>query len=257
MQRGGLGQHAVGDQGRGGQAAQGEAEAGGAHGVGAGRAGFGDQAYGGAAVGEDGLHGGQLGVPAGGGLVEPVGGHRDAGEAAEDGAQGAGRLPLGREQAAQVAAELLGEGEQAECLGGGRQVHDQQLVPLAEGGVAQGAEEGELLGAGEGVSSSASRLEAPRRSRTFAARLWKAVRSSRKRAAASGRQAVRVGVRRVGSAPVAAPRTVPRVSVRSALRTRVGVPSAAARRAVAAATVVRPLPPGPVIRMVRMRVNRN
>ncbi len=146
---GGLGQDAVGDQGLGAQGAQGEAEAGGAYGVGTGRAGFGDQAYDGVPVGEDGLYGGQFDVPAGRGLVQPVGGHGDAGQPAEDGAQGAGRLPLGREQTAQVAAQLLGEGEQGEGLRQGREVDDEEVVALAEGGVPQGAQEGQLPGAGQ------------------------------------------------------------------------------------------------------------
>lgn len=64
-----------------------------------------------------------------------------------------------------------------------------------------------------------------------------------------------MGAASVGVAPVGVPRMVPRVSVQSAVSTRVRVPWREACRAVAAATVVRPEPPGPVIRMVRMSVN--
>ncbi len=128
---------------------QGEARGGGAHGVGAGGAGLGDQADGGAGGLQDGLHGGEFVLPAGGGLVQPGGRHRDTREAAEHGAQGAGRLPLGREQPAQIAAELLGEREGGEGLGGGRQVDDHGVVRAVVGGVAQGAQQGQLLAAGQ------------------------------------------------------------------------------------------------------------
>lgn len=252
-----LRQDAVGDQQVGAQAAQGEGEGGGAHGVGAGRAGFGHQPYDGVAVVDHGLHGGELDVPAGRGLVQPLRGHRNSGQPPQDGPQRAGGLPFGGDQPAQVAAQLLGEREQGEGLRGGGQIHDEQVVPLAEGGVPQRPQQRELLGTGEGVTSSGSSREAPRRSRAAEARSWKPARSSRKLSAASGRQAVRVSLTRVGVAPVGTPRAAPRVSVRSPPSRRVRVPSRAAASAVAAATVVRPLPPGPVIRMVRMGVNRN
>src|SRR4051794_18786520 len=142
--------YAVGDQGVGAQAAQGEGEACGPYVVGAGGAGFGDESYDGLAVGEDGLDRAEFGVPAGGGLVQPLRGHGDAGEPSEHGAQARGGLALGREQTAQVAAEFLGQGEKGEGLLGGRQVHDEQFVPLGERRVAQGPQEGEFLGAGEG-----------------------------------------------------------------------------------------------------------
>src|SRR5690606_11773842 len=78
-----------------------------------------------------------------------VGGQRHPGEAAEHGPQGAGRLPFGREQAAQVAAEFTGEGEQGEGALGGREVDDEEVVLLRQGRVPQGAQQGELLGAGQ------------------------------------------------------------------------------------------------------------
>ncbi|CAM5297665.1 hypothetical protein SVIOM342S_08228 [Streptomyces violaceorubidus] len=78
-----------------------------------------------------------------------LGRHGDAREPAEDGAQGAGGLPLGREQAAQTAAQFLGRGEQGEGAGRGREVDDEEVVRLGEGGLAQGAQQGEVLGAGQ------------------------------------------------------------------------------------------------------------
>src|SRR5690606_39939883 len=98
---------------------------------------------------EDGRQGGGLEVHGGGGFAPPVGGRRHPGEAAAHGAQGAGRLPFGREQAAQVAAEFTGEGEQGEGALGGREVDDEEVVLLRQGRVPQGAQQGELLGAGQ------------------------------------------------------------------------------------------------------------
>lgn len=130
--------------------AQGEAGDGGTDRVGGGRARLGDQPHAGVAVGEDRLDGGQFDVPAGARLVQPLGGHRHAREPAEDGAQGARGLPLRRQQPAQIAAELLGQGEEHERLGNGGQVDDEEVVGLGERGVAQGAQQGEFLGAGQG-----------------------------------------------------------------------------------------------------------
>ena len=73
-----------------------------------------------------GLHGGQFEVPARGGLVQPLRGHRHPGELGEDRAQRAGGLALGRQEAAQIAAQLLGQGERGEGLGGRREVDDEQ-----------------------------------------------------------------------------------------------------------------------------------
>ena len=208
------------------------------------------------AVGEYGFDGGQFDVPAGGGLVQPLRRHGDAGQPAEDGAQRAGRLPLGREQAAQIAAEFLGEGEQGEGLRGGREIDDEQVVRLGEGGVAQGAQQRELLGAGErgdllGVQAGGAQ-EVEDVGRAFLERGEVVPETgggvgtpggeirgdpSRRRARlrAEGRAE---GVGAVGAEDEGA----------GALRR-------AAASAVAAARVVRPLPPGPVIRMVRMGVN--
>ena len=147
-----LRQDAVGEELVGAQPAQGQSEGCGAQGVGSGGSRFGDQAYDGVAVGEHGLDGGELPVQAGRGLVQPVGGQRNAGEAAEEGAQGAGRLALGRQKAAQIAAEFLGEGEKGEGAGEGREVDNDEVGcrVVQEGGVAQGAQDGEFLGAREG-----------------------------------------------------------------------------------------------------------
>src|SRR5690606_15417001 len=144
-----LGQHPAGDEAVGAQPAQGEAEGRGAYRVRPGRGGLGDQAHRGGRVRRDGLDGGELEGPAGGGPVRPAGGQRHPGEAAEHGPQGAGRLPFGREQAAQVAAEFTGEGEQGEGALGGREVDDEEVVLLRQGRVPQGAQQSELLGAGQ------------------------------------------------------------------------------------------------------------
>ncbi len=82
-------------------------------------------------------------------LVQPLRGHRYAREASEYGAQGAGGLAFRWQEAAQIAAELLGEAEQRERLWGRGQVDHEQVVRLGERRVAEGAQEGELLGAGE------------------------------------------------------------------------------------------------------------
>lgn len=130
---------------------QGEAGPGGAQGVLGGRAGLGDQPERGGFVLDEGLDGGQLLVLAGGGLVQPLGGHRDPGELGEDGAQGAGGLAFGGEQPAQIAAELFREGEQGQGLGQRREVDDEGVVAgeVALGGAAQRVQQGELRGAGE------------------------------------------------------------------------------------------------------------
>ncbi len=95
------------------------------------------------------LHGGEFQVPAGRRLVQPLRGHRNTGEPTQDGAQGAGRLPFGREQPAQVAAEFLGQGEEGEGLRGRGEVDDEEAVLLRQRGVAQGAQQGEFLRAGQ------------------------------------------------------------------------------------------------------------
>ncbi|CAO0827926.1 hypothetical protein SMICM17S_09655 [Streptomyces microflavus] len=114
---------------------------------------LGDQAQRGGAVLDQRLDGGQLLVLAGGGLVQPLRGHRDPGELGEDRAQGAGGLAFGGQQPAQVAAELFGEGQQGEGLAERREVHDEGVVaaggPVARGGAVEGVQEGELRGAGE------------------------------------------------------------------------------------------------------------
>ncbi|GAA2490856.1 hypothetical protein GCM10010406_28730 [Streptomyces thermolineatus] len=72
--------------------------------------------------------------------------------------QGAGGLPLGGQQPVQVAVELLGQGERGQRLVHGRAVDDDGVpagrlpgTPCGPGqrGPAQGAQQGELLGAGE------------------------------------------------------------------------------------------------------------
>ncbi len=85
----------------------------------------------------------------GGGVVELLGRHRDAGELGEHRAQRAGRLALGRQQTAQIAADLGGQGEQPERFGGGGHVDDDH-VPVARGVFgAQRVQQREVLGAGE------------------------------------------------------------------------------------------------------------
>src|SRR5690606_15647283 len=100
-------------------------------------------------AGGAGLGGGGGGDPAAGAPGGGAGGRGHPGEGAEHGPQGAGRLPFGREQAAQVAAEFTGEGEQGEGALGGREVDDEEAVLLRQGRVPQGAQQGELLGAGQ------------------------------------------------------------------------------------------------------------
>lgn len=74
-------------------------------------------------------------------------------ELGEHRAQGAGGLAFRGQQAAQIAAQLLGQGEHGEGLAQRRQVDDEKLVavvrPVALGGAAQGVQQGELAAAGE------------------------------------------------------------------------------------------------------------
>ncbi len=92
-------------------------------------------------------------------------------------------------------------GRGARARGGRWEVYDEEVVPLGQGRVPEGSEEGEFLGTGEGVSSSASRRAAPRSSRAVVALSWKAVRSARKDSVASGRHAVRFSAACVGPLP--------------------------------------------------------
>ncbi len=88
-------------------------------------------------------------LPAAGGLVQLLGRHRDPGELGEHRAQGAGGLAFGRQEAAQIAADLGGQGEQPDRFGGRRHIEDEQ-VPGARGVLgAQGVQQREGLGAGE------------------------------------------------------------------------------------------------------------
>ncbi len=202
-----------------------------------------------AAVGEEGLDGGELEVEAGGRLVDPLRGHRDAREPPEHRAQRAGGLPLGRQQAAQDAAQFLGQGEEGERARGGGKVDDEEVVVvLGGGGVPQGAQHGEFLGAGKGAgllgrqTGGAEQVE-----RTARALLQRGEVGAEPRVGIDPPHGEPGHVRVPEHRPQGVPGSVPTSSVRA--------PSRAAANAVAAATVVRPLPPGPVIRRVRMRLN--
>ena len=71
--------------------------------------------------------------------------------AAADGgrAQHGEQAALGRQQPVEVPAEHLGQGEQAQGLGGRGAVDDDEVPVAALGLVGQGGERGDLLGAGQ------------------------------------------------------------------------------------------------------------
>ena len=114
------------------------------------------------AVLDDGRDGGQFDVPAGGRLVQPLGGHRDPGEPAEDGPQRAGRLAFGREEPPQIPPQFLRETEQRRVPAvraagrrrAGRRPRDSAASRSARSRASSSAP-------GRGVSSSASRRPAP------------------------------------------------------------------------------------------------
>ena len=102
------------------------------------------------------------------------------------------------QQAAQVAAQLLGQGEQGEGLGERGQVDDEEVVavsrPVALGRSRRARSRASCSAPGSSVSSSPSSRAAPSRSRTLAARSWSSRRFVAEGAsAASGRQVVQAG----------------------------------------------------------------
>ncbi len=127
---------------------QGEPGGGRPQGLGGGGTRLDDEAYARGGGVDELLYGGEVGVPAGGGAVEPLGGHGDAGELRQHGAQRPGGLALGRQEPAQVAAQLSGQCEQGDGVVQGREVDDGQ-VRVGVGCLAEGLEEGVPVAAGE------------------------------------------------------------------------------------------------------------
>jgi len=100
---------------------------------------------------DEALDGGEFAVPARCGLVEPLGGHGDAGKLGEHRTQRACRLSFGRQQSGEVTAQLLREGEQGDGLRYGRQVgHDGvDGIGVLRGRLAQCVQQRKGVGAGQ------------------------------------------------------------------------------------------------------------
>lgn len=144
--RGVAGQYPVGYERVDAQSVQRDPGAGGAQGLGRRGPRLGDQPQGRRGVLDERLDGGQLGVPPGGRLVQPLRGHGYPGELGHHRAQRAGGLPLLGQQSAQIAAQVPGQGEQGQGVAQRRQVDDED-VPVPGRGPAQGVQQGGLFAA--------------------------------------------------------------------------------------------------------------